>query len=288
MDYLGKIRRLLKEVVALWSMTDFSTWVRNLGVLVIGLPLIIKDGNLQRARLRMFGRKYKFYLSGKEIILDGKYFGRGTELYIRNVYLSLPEFKLSPEMTVFDLGANMGIFTVLAALSSKKVVAVEAIKQFHKDIKKNLDDNNCRGRVLLVWGMVGAGTGMLANEKVRKKWLGENPPPVYSISELMKKTGTAKIDFMKIDIEGSEFDLFKKKEKWFSKVHYIAMEVHNPFFSDGIKVPGGDIQMIVDNLKGTDFDVKLVDLDGRIVNEIKDDAGYLFAKNLNFRDNKSK
>ncbi len=273
---------MLKEIIALWPMADFSTWFRNLIVLIIGLPSTIRNGDLREARERMFGGKYKFRVFDKDIVLDGKHFGRATELYVRGVYFSLPEFKLKPEMVVFDLGANMGIFTILAALCSKKVVAVEAVKEFIVEINKNLKENNCLDKVSVVWGLIGEDSGMFANPQIRKKCFGDNPPPVFSFDKLMEREGVNKVDFLKIDIEGSEFDLFKKKENWFSKVHYIAMEVHNSFLSSGVIIPGGDIQKIVDNLRESNFGVKLFDLDGKIVNEIKGDAGYLFAENLAF------
>lgn len=282
MRYLGKIRRLLKEISALWSMTDFSTWLRHIWILLISLPSIVRDGDMQEARKKMFGRKYTFKVSGQTIILDGKYFGRATELYARRVYFSLPEFELRPGMVVFDLGANMGIFTVLAALIAKKVVAVEAVKEFIDEARENLKINNCLDKVSLVWGIIGEGSGMFANLQIRKKWLGENPPPATSIPELMKMAGVDKVDFMKIDIEGSEFDLFKNNEDWYRKVHYITMEAHNPFLSDGELIPTGDVQSVIRNLTAAGFEVKLLDLDGRVTDGIKGDAGYLFARNLAF------
>jgi FkbM family methyltransferase len=282
MEYFGKIRRMLKEIIDLWPMSDFRTWFENIFFIIVGLPSIIKNGDLQEERKRMFGRKYKFKVFGKEIILDGKYFGRATELYVRGVYFSLPEFKLKPNMVVFDLGANLGIFTVLAALCSKKVVAVEAVKKFIPEIEENLRSNDCSDKVSVVLGVIGEGTGMFADPQIRKKWFGDNPPPVFSFDELMRKENVDKVDFIKIDIEGSEFDLFKKKENWFSRVNCIAMEIHNSFLSSGIRVPGGDMQKVINNLRQSNFDVKLLDLDGKTVDEIKGDAGYLFAKNLSF------
>src|SRR3989344_4936381 len=227
----------------------------------------------------MFGKKYRFRVFGKNIVLDGAYFGRATEIYVRGVYFSLPKFKFNPDMVVFDLGANTGIFTILAALCSKKVVAIEAVREYIDHMKENLRINSCLNKTSVVWGIIGGGSGMFANPQIREKCFGDNPPPVFSFDELMEKEGVDKVDFLKIDIEGSEFELFKKKENWFSRVHYIVMEVHNSFLSDGVVIPGGNIQKIADNLKESNFGVKLFDLDGKVVNEIKGDAGYLFAEN---------
>ena len=57
----------------------------------------------------------------------------------------------------------------------------------------------------------------------------ENDPPILTMTEIFRLHGLEKIDFLKIDIEGSEFDLFINNNEWLKNVDKIAMEVHQEF-----------------------------------------------------------
>jgi hypothetical protein len=48
---------------------------------------------------------------------------------------------------------------------------------------------------------------------------------VVNMEALLAELGA--VDFLKVDIEGSEFALFDDCGTWIDRVHYIAMEVHN-------------------------------------------------------------
>ena len=79
-------------------------------------------------------------------------------------------------------------------------------------------------------------------------------------------TFTCKI--LKIDIEGSEFALFKMNVEWLSKVKKIAMEVHTDF---------GNPEEIKKTLSEHDFKVLFLNNDLRIVKTITQSSGYLYA-----------
>lgn len=280
--YLGKIIRLFKELYSLFFITDIKTFLFYCWAILSSAPQIIKRRDLNPVHQKLIGRKCNFKIFNQSVIIGGENFDRVSELYARKVYFTFPEFRLKKDMTVVDLGANVGIFTVLAALCSKRVVAVEAVKEFIEGIERNLKNNNCSDKVSIVWGIIGGESGMFSDPDIKKKWFGDFPPSIFLMEQLMSEQKIEKIDFLKVDIEGSEFDLFGKKENWFKKVHYIAMEMHNSFFSGGVRVLSGDMQVVVRNLTDSGFKVRLIDLNGRIVNKIMGDAGYLFAKNQDF------
>ena len=52
---------------------------------------------------------------------------------------------------------------------------------------------------------------------------------VTSLPELLKCTGYGRIDFLKLDIEGSEFELFEDAETWLHLVDVVAVELHERF-----------------------------------------------------------
>lgn len=276
---IGKTLRLLKELKSLFFIIDARSFLRYCKAIIVNLPAIIKQKYLGPASKKMEGRSYTFKVFGQPVILDGKYFGRATELYARKVYFTLPEFRLNKNMTVVDLGANIGAFTVLAALITKKVIAVEAVSSLLEELKENARRNHCLNKIVPVWGIIGAHSGMMAQPEILKETFGDTNPPILTFKDLLKKYNLQRVDFLKIDIEGSEFDLFKTNVDWLSKVKLIAMEAHLPFMSSGQLVPCGDINEIRKVLEKSGFKVWLLNLNQKIVPEIKGQTGYLFAKN---------
>ena len=57
---------------------------------------------------------------------------------------------------------------------------------------------------------------------------GDNTIPAISIDTVLSKYNVATIDILKIDIEGSEKDLFERNfEKWLPKVKVLVIEIHD-------------------------------------------------------------
>lgn len=280
LTYSGKVLRLFKELKSLYRIIDTNSFLRYCTAILTNLPAIIKKKSIAPVREKMEGRNCVSNVFGRSVVLDGKYFGRITELYARKVYFVLPEFRLNENMVVVDLGADIGAFTVLAALIAKKVIAVEAVFSSLEELKENARQNHCLNKVKPVWGIIGSGSGMVAQPAIFKEIFGNTNPPVLTFEDLLKRYNIGKVDFLKIDIEGSEFDLFKGNINWLSKVKLIAMEVHAPFTRMGTLIPCGDINEIRRVLEEAGFKVWLLDINEKIVPEIKNQTGYLYAKNL--------
>lgn len=279
-EKIGKITRLLQELKSLFFITDIITFLRYCLAILTCLPAIIKRKSILPAMQKMQGRNYTFKVFGQAINLDGKYFGRATELYARKAYFALPEFRLNKNMTVVDLGAEIGSFTILAGLIAKRVISLEPIFSLTEIIKENARKNHCLDKVEVVWGIIGPDSGMAAQPVIYKELFGNTNPPVYTFKDLVEKHNIGRVDFLKIDIEGSEFDLFKDNIDWLSKVKLIAMEVHISFTYSGILTCCGDINEIKRVLEKANFRVWLVDVNHKIVPEIKHKTGYLYAENL--------
>lgn len=53
--------------------------------------------------------------------------------------------------------------------------------------------------------------------------------PCVSIESLMADFGIDRIDYLKVDIEGAELELFQDAERWIDRVDAVAVELHDRF-----------------------------------------------------------
>lgn len=70
----------------------------------------------------------------------------------------------------------------------------------------------------------------------------------YAIKDLMERYKFNKIDVLKLDVEGSEFNIIldEDSECWLSKIRYLIIEIHDVY------MPGGR-QKIIDKMKKLGF-----------------------------------
>jgi FkbM family methyltransferase len=263
-------REALKEIGAIWRIADTQTCVRYVGGIVSQLPRIIRERKLAPADTTMSGRELTFRVMGCDLRLSGEYFSGARELWGRRVYFARPGFSIKRDDIVMDLGANVGLFSLLAAARGAHVVAVEMQSGLIPIIEANLRANRVAGRVNIVWGIVGARSGTVTDRSMldsASHYFAE--APVLSIAEIIRSHNLRRIDFLKVDIEGSEFDLFSSQPEWLRIVQKIAMEIHCKF---------GDPASLVGILKDFAFDVSLVENRGSIVQSLPREGGYLFAQ----------
>ncbi len=262
--------KLLEELNAVRRFADPRTFLAYLFQTIRHLPAIVRAGNLSRADTGMQGRPCRFRVGERKwMLLDGAHFGAAREICCRGVYSAIPGFEIADSDVVVDLGANAGVFTTLAAIRGKRVIAVEAQSGFVRIIESNLENNRCRDKVSVALGLIGAGSGLFREGSERKKashWGDEAPP--LSLCEIIERYELEQIDFLKVDIEGSEFDLLSDAAGWLSRVRRLAMEVHLQY---------GDLLDIVRTLKTAGFEVWLIDNDKRGLPFLTGRNGYLFA-----------
>lgn len=148
------------------------------------------------------------------------------------VYNKLPEY---PEMrfmlknlnhgdTFFDVGANMGIYTLLAAskIRSKTIYSFEPIPRVLNQLRMNLSLNNLLENVKVIEKVVSDKNGYekflvqditeyshITYHKSRK---GITIPSI-TLDNYCKKQGIENINLIKIDVEGAEFKVLKGMRK---------------------------------------------------------------------------
>jgi hypothetical protein len=166
------------------------------------------------------------------------------------------------EHNLLDLGAHIGLFSTIAAVSGARVICVEAQSGVLPYVWDGLRVSTVEGRVNVYLSFVGS-LGLLSGEaKCAGHW-GVDPPSV-TISELLLHSGWERTDLVKIDIEASEFGLFSGDPRWPGVVQRIAMKIH-PASGDSILIAG--------LLGQTGFKLRLIDNRGRPVGPITEMAG---------------
>ncbi len=191
-------------------------------------------------------------------------------MYGRNVYLWPAGFAIRSGDVAVDLGSNAGFFSLLAARLGARVVSVDAQSSFRAVQAETLGLNGCADRVAFDLALVGGASGMFSDDATLHSGshFGAEPRQT-SMMELLAKHGVGRIDFLKIDIEGSEFSLFAQEIDWLSRVQKIAMEVHPSF---------GDPLVLVRLFRDHGFEAFMADNDLRRVSALPPpDGGYIYA-----------
>ncbi len=162
---------------------------------------------------------FKMYVDTRDISLTPHLLMEGTwEMWITNIFRNM----VTPGMTVVDVGANVGYYTLLAAagVGSKGIVhAVEADPHTFTILEKNVDVNgygsivqthHCaaaakRGEVTLYQFQHHHGSNNIFADSSDQRIMGSASVPAIPLDELI----SGSVDVMKIDAEGSEPLIFE-------------------------------------------------------------------------------
>jgi hypothetical protein len=219
------------------------TYLRYLGLSAAHLPNIWRsrtltavDRAMGKTPLRVRYRQSAFIIdcayADRLLQEDSATFGLMREIYIRDCYLrGHPAEVLASVKTVLDLGANRGVFSTMMAARGGFVVSVECNSAYNGVIRRNMAVNGLTNYAI---DNAFLGTGGLNYHQGQE---------VLGIEELLDRHGLRTVDFVKMDIEGSEFSLFQAPD-WLHRGKYLAMEVHPEF---------GKVQSILEALKNHRF-----------------------------------
>ncbi|MCU0784776.1 MAG: FkbM family methyltransferase [Verrucomicrobia bacterium] len=226
--------------------------------LVIGSAILLKNwkdlvsGTLRERR----GEQIKEtpvlrFRSGLELaIARGGYGGWRIlfrEIFLNRVYEPNSHFAIKDGWTVVDIGANMGLFTCKAAKAGKNVhvVAVEPVSHYVDTLRENARKNGLHNVILLH----GAASGKAGDKVTISLWhsksgevkAGYEIPPESSrqpriesetvagitLSEIFERGQVKRCDFLKVDIEGAEYEFFGgiPAELW-RRIDRVSMETH--------------------------------------------------------------
>lgn len=156
------------------------------------------------------------------------------DVYLERVY-DRP-FRLDDHGVVLDLGANIGVFSMIAATSlvpHGRVIAVEPNPAVLSVLEENVLAN-CFRNIRVISGAVAVEPGTialrLAQHSLRSTTAGSGrgvsvTVPAVSFSELVTMAG--RIELVKCDIEGAEWRIiYESDERIWSRIKRVAMEFH--------------------------------------------------------------
>jgi FkbM family methyltransferase len=164
---------------------------------------------------------------------------------------------INPQDVIFDIGASLGEWTsqVLYSLSNVNIHLFEPIPAIHENLRQNLADKINEGDLILNNMAVGCQeevknffyydkNSMLSTlyrrEEVEKQgWLGiptEILVEVTTVDSYCQRKGIERINFLKIDVEGGEFDVIRGAENLLQKgkVDYVQFEYGGTYNDAGI------------------------------------------------------
>jgi FkbM family methyltransferase len=160
----------------------------------------------------------------------------GLDFFYREIYLwddcsptkccyEMFENIIKPGDIVLDLGANIGLFTRKVAQIASKVIAVEASPEHFSCLIENTSEfNNVECVNALVVGDNNPGD-------INTVWSNKSSRMKITIQEIMKMYNLDRIDFIKMDIEGGEYDLLNNTPvEVLDKIDKISCEMHGSFF----------------------------------------------------------
>ncbi|KQC36344.1 FkbM family methyltransferase [Frankia sp. ACN1ag] len=266
-----QLRRLIRDVRDVAAVAGGSTALRFGAAIVHHAPAVLRTGTLDAADRAMARGSHTYRpLPGVQITLPGGAFGGAREMYCRGVYHALPGFAPAAGEIVVDLGANQGLFSVLAARAGADVIAVEAQRGFASAFVNHAAANGVSHRIQLLHALVGPSTGVFADPRARHgatHWEGDVDG--LTMAQVLESGGADRVDLLKLDIEGSEFALFDEPG-WLEAVGRLVMEVHPAF---------GDPAALVARLRRHGFEVTLLANDLRRVRDLAGaSSGYLYAR----------
>ena len=159
-----------------------------------------------------------------------------NEASILNPYLSAGHTTVAADAVVVDIGANIGDFVLQAArlCPAGRVFAIEPVSEHVEMIQENVRLNEV-SNVICVKRAIGAGDGMiqvrLLGNRSSTAQSGEEGATedvaMTSLERFLTDEGLDRIDLLKLDCEGAEWDILPAAEAVLPRVRQIAMEFHS-------------------------------------------------------------
>lgn len=156
-----------------------------------------------------------------------------NELYEMGVYKGV---KIKKGDIILDLGGHIGLFSLLASRlvgERGKIFSFEPSKESYELFKKNLMINKIKNVEVYnyaIYKKKGKLRLYLHKYPAADSILNKSKNFIYvksiSLKEFIKKKNLKKIDLIKFDIEGSEYDVIKNSKEIIKKAGSVVIEFH--------------------------------------------------------------
>jgi len=174
-------------------------------------------------------------------------------------------FPFYQQVTVVDIGAHYGYFSLFAAAntnSSSKIVAIEPSPSNVEQLKQNLIGNQVtnvelypfaiggkKGEVALFEGK-NSNRSIVEGNALANQKSGGRKVAVWTLEALFAELAIDQVDFLKIDCEGAEFEIFETLPTHvFDRISTISMEFHD------LKDSSRTADVLIDKLKAHSFEI---------------------------------
>lgn len=159
-----------------------------------------------------------------------------TSVYLSDEY-EIARYSFGSNATVIDIGANIGVFSLLAARKAQTVYAFEAVDDNFEMLKKNITMNNL-SHIINPFPLAVSGK----KEKIKIFLLddqhachsiygkGTHYTEVDSITlqNIFDTHNIAQCSLLKIDAEGAEYDIiYSLPDRYFKRIEKIFVEYHD-------------------------------------------------------------
>jgi FkbM family methyltransferase len=227
---------------------------------VVGLFHLVKSPKALSVVYGALGTvRFRREFCGRIIRWDHADIGFVWEIFDRRSYTHIAGMGIGDQDIVIDAGANIGVFTLFAAVSASqgRVIAIEPNPTNFRRLRGNVEANQLKN-VTLVEGALAsydglgtlwrAGSGSGSDSLIQGDSTKGESVPLISPSTLLARFALEHVDFLKLDIEGAEYDVFLSDLHWLKAIRRVALEAHTGF---------GHPRIIVERLRGAGFDVQM-------------------------------
>jgi FkbM family methyltransferase len=226
-----------------------ATCVRALGSVNAWKIFVLARGSGRELSLELPGQPGTFWFRGRS--------DRGVVSHFYHPMFRILDSPDHPIRYIVDAGANIGDETIRFShfFPQAEVVAIEASSENFEMLQKNIRGrNNVTGLHAGLWP-VQANLEVIPSESMEAFRVVEIDHPTgdsiqgVSVDSILQKMGWDRIDVLKLDIEGAEYELFDRNvDGWIDRVSAFVFEVPD---SDR----PGSTQRIFKAVAHMDFDV---------------------------------
>lgn len=161
------------------------------------------------------------------------------DVFVRSLHDFDPVLTQSPELIV-DCGANVGYVSVLLAnrYPAARIIALEPEASNIAMLRRN---TVVYPNIEVIEGALWKSEGVLRirNPEAPKDAFQVEPHGLgparrdevraFTIDTLMRAYNAARVDLLKIDIEGAEREIFRERPAWLGRVGVLLIELHDRF-----------------------------------------------------------
>jgi len=228
---IHKFKSTLKEYIILYKYKYFiESSIKYFGIrltLIACIKLLLKPVFTQQLTIKAKIPDSNTYLLLRQFLPDLKIF---YDIFMNHNY----DFDCESPKYIIDAGAHIGLSTVFFSCKYPEatILAIEPEdSNFEMLVSNTKDFPNIKTIKAALWShrtLVN-----IANPKATSwafqvsETADKNEIIAINVEDAMFELGTDYIDILKMDIEGSEIEVFQSSSSWIDRVKFIILELHD-------------------------------------------------------------